>query len=181
MVDLRASPPAQRCRISVVVPLAIGSSGGLDVRLSLFAFGAPGIQVRLLWGAGGWLLSVSCLNRIETFELSLLRRVIQVPRLVTENWVDYLKRSANVARGLLQKWGIDCLAVRVLTRIHGWSGHLVRLPATSPKARALKFRNEEWWANTQELGNPWDPLNRSGWRHSRPDQGLKCQRRWLHG
>ena len=134
------------------------------------------VMASLLWGAGGWLLSVSCLNRIETFELSLLRRVIQVPRLVTENWVDYLKRSANVARGLLQKWGIDCLAVRVLTRIHGWSGHLVRLPATSPQARALKFRNEEWWAHTQELGNSWDPLNRSGWRHSRPGRFS----RWEH-
>ena len=130
----------------------------------------------LLWGAGGWLLSVSCLNRLETFELSLLRRVIKVPRLVSENWVDYLKRSAYVARGLLQKWGIDCLAVRVLTRIHGWSGHLVRLPATSPQARALKFRNEEWWAHTQELGNSWDPLNRSGWRHSRPGRFS----RWEH-
>ena len=112
------------------------------------------MMASLLWGAGGWLLSVACLNRLETFEPSLLRRVTQVPRLVSGNWVEYLRRIARVARDFLQKSGIDSLAVRVLTRIHGWSGHLVRLPVTSPQARALKFRNEERWAHTQELGNP---------------------------
>ena len=66
--------------------------------------------------------------------------------------------------------------MRVLTRINGWSGHLARLPATSPQARALKFRNEEWWPHTQELGNSWDPLNKSGWRHSRPGRFS----RWEH-
>ena len=134
------------------------------------------VMASLLWGAGGWLLLVACLNRLGTFELSLLRRVIQVLRLVSENWVDYLRRVACVARDLLQKWGIDSLAVRVLTRIHGWSGHLVRLPATGPQARALKFRNEVWWAHTQELGNQWDPLNKFNWRHSRPGRPS----RWEH-
>ena len=147
----------------------------ISLRARLLRLSAT-VMASLLWGAGGWLLSVACLNRLETFELSLLRRVVQVPRLVFENWVDYLKRIACVARDLLQKWGIDSLAVRVLTRIHVWSGHLVRLPATSPQARALKFRNEESWAHAQELGNLWGPLNKSNWRHSRPGRFS----RWEH-
>ena len=68
------------------------------------------------------------------------------------------------------------MLLRVLTRIHGCSGHLVRLPATGPQARALKFRNKAWWAHTQALGNSSDPLNKSGWRHSRPGRFS----RWEH-
>ena len=126
------------------------------------------VMATFIWGAGGWLLTTGLLCRVESFELSLLRRVIQVPRNVSESWVDYMKRSATIARKYLSDFGIDSLAVRILSRLHGWAGHLPRLPYDSAQNRVLQFRSLTWWLRLQEMGNHWGPRNLFGWRRHRP-------------
>ena len=124
------------------------------------------VGASFLWGSGGWTLSRALVRRIESFELSLLRRTIHTPRRVSESWVDYLKRSATTARTFLTQFGIDSLAVRAIKANHGWAGHAARAPAETTLARALRFRNLDWWTRTQTLGQ-WDRGNTSGWRHPR--------------
>jgi len=124
------------------------------------------VGATLLWGAGGWNLSAALVRRLETFELFLLRRVISCPRRPQEPWVTYLKRSASAARSFLTRFSIDSLIVRVFKTHHGWAGHAARAPPESPLARALRFRDLDWWSRARDLGR-WDRKNTSGWRHPR--------------
>ena len=121
----------------------------------------------ILWGAGGWTLSRALLSRLETVELSLLRRVFAVPRC-DEGFVGYMKKSARVVRESLSAWGYPGLAVLVLSRLHGWAGHLARLPKDLPISRVLRWRNLEWWRSVQDTMERADPGNVSKWRHNRP-------------
>ena len=121
----------------------------------------------LLWGAGGWTLSQSLAARLESLELSFLRRVLQVPRS-SEGFVAYMKKSASVSRAALAKYRQPGLLALVLSRIYGWAGHLARLPPHSPVVRALRFRDKAWWRDQQRVLSLGDPRNRTGWRHHRP-------------
>ena len=127
----------------------------------------------ILWGAGGWTLSRALLSRLETVELSLLRRVFAVPRRA-EGFVGYMKKSARVIRANLSAWGYPGLAVLVLSRLHGWARHLARLPRDLPISRVLRWRNLEWWRSVQQSMERADPGNVFKWRHNRPG----CFPRW---
>ena len=94
----------------------------------------------------------SCLvRRLDTFELAILRRVNQLPRGVDETFINYQKRSASRARELLCIFGIELATARALKAIRGWGGHMARQPLTCPLGRLLRFRDLNWWEQTQEL------------------------------
>ena len=70
--------------------------------------------------------------------------------------------------------------------VHGWAGHLARLPGENPISRVLKYCNLEWWQETQLVLGKTDHLNRLNWRHSRPGQFARWEaclerfdRRWI--
>ena len=128
----------------------------------------------MLHGAGGWTLSQALLAMIESFELSLLRRIVQVPKDPGEGFAPYMLRSATSIRGWIRRPGQTTLATLVLGAVHGWAGHLARLPADSPITRVLRYRNFGWWRETQFVLGRTDHLNRLQWRHSRPGQFARC-------
>ena len=121
----------------------------------------------LLWGAGGWFLSRAIVARLESLELSYLRRVPQVPRSA-EGFVAYMKKGARVSREALSKYRQPGVAALAFARVHGWAGHLARLPRDSPVARAFRFRDKSWWREQQRVMPGADPRNVTGWRHHRP-------------
>ena len=139
-----------------------------------------------LHGAGGWTLSQALLVRCESFELSLLRRVVQVLATPGESFASYMQRPAISIRGWIRRSGQTISATLVLRAVHGWAGHLARLPADSPISRILKYRNLEWWRETQLVLGKTDRLNRTQWRHSRPGQFARWEaclerrdKRWI--
>ena len=132
------------------------------------------VGASLLWGSGGWTLTKAIVHGLETFELWLLRRTIQPSRRVDESFLAYQKRSAATARGFFHTFGIDSVAVRAIRAIHGWGGHAARLPATGTLGRILRFRDMEWWSQTQDMGY-WDPHNTTKWRHSRPGRHFRWE------
>ena len=121
----------------------------------------------ILWGAWGWTPSYSLMSRFETAELSLLRHVFAVPRH-EGGFVGYMKKSARVIRSALSSWGFPWLAVFFLSRLHGWAGHLARLPRDFPISRVLRWRNLERWRAFQETMGLADPGNILGWHYHRP-------------
>ena len=95
-------------------------------------------------------------------------------------------RSAAIIRGWIRRSGQTSLATMILGAVHGWAGHLARLPLDSPISRILKFRNLEWWREAQLVLGKNDHLNRLNWRHSRPGQFARWEaclerfdRRWI--
>ena len=139
-----------------------------------------------LHGAGGRTLSQALLARGESFELSLLRRVVQVLKTPGEGFASYMQRSATSIRGWIRRSGQTTLATLILRTVRGWAGHLARLPAESLISRILKYRNLEWWRETQLVLGKTDHLNRTQWRHSRPGQFARWEtclarldKRWL--
>ena len=139
-----------------------------------------------LHGAGGWTLSQALLSRIGSFEFSLLRRVVQVPKNSGEGFASYMLRSAAIIRGWIRRSGQIYLATVIFGAVHGWAGHLARFLGENPISRVLKYRNLEWWRETQLVPGKTDHLNRLNWRHSRPGQFArweacleKFDRRWI--
>ena len=115
-----------------------------------------------LWGFGGWTFSKCLVALLESQELLFLHRILQVLRLPGEGFVGYVKRSASVCRQVLVKYKLQGIVATALTRLHGWAGHLARLPPSSPVVRVLWFRSLAWWREQQERGNRRDS------RHHRP-------------
>ena len=115
-----------------------------------------------LWSSGGWTFSKCLVVLLECHELSFLRGILQVPRLPGEGFVEYMKRSASVCRQVLVKYRLQGIVATALTRLHGWAGHLARLPPSSPVVRVLRLRSLAWWRGQQEWGNRKDS------RHHRP-------------
>ena len=109
-----------------------------------------------LWGSGGWTFSKCLVALLESQELSFLRRILQVPCLPGEGFVEYVKRSARVCRQVLVKYRLQGIVATALTRLHGWAGHLARLPPSSPVVRVLRFRSLTWWREQLERGNRKD-------------------------
>ena len=139
-----------------------------------------------LHGAGGWTLSQALFARIESFELSFLRRVVQVPKNPGESFASYMLRSAAIIRGWIRRTGQTTLFAMVFGAVHGWAGHLARFPGENPISRVLKYRNLEWWRETQLVLGKTDHLNRLNWRHCRPGQLARWEaclerfdRRWI--
>ena len=121
----------------------------------------------ILWGAGGWIPTAKLLSRLESLELSLLRRIIAHPR-GSDGFVAYMKKSALAARRALERFGQTGLAAMVFSKIFGWAGHLARLQRDTPVARVLRFRNLQWWRDMQASMPRLDPSNTTSWRHHRP-------------
>ena len=70
-----------------------------------------------LWGAGGWTLTKA--------NASMLERADNHHR---ETFVDFIKRSTRVARGILKRYGFSALLEQVLIAHHRWLGHVARTP-----------------------------------------------------
>ena len=85
----------------------------------------------ILWGSCGWTFSSAMVACMETVELSFLRRILAVPKLPGEGFVGYMVRSAAVARRYLVRYKQQGIVACALSRLHGWAGHLARLPAAS--------------------------------------------------
>ena len=85
----------------------------------------------ILWGSGGWTLTAALVSRPESLELSLLRRTFAPHRKPGGGFVDYMQRSANYCRRLLVNKKFQGLAASALCRLHGWAGHVARLPQES--------------------------------------------------
>ena len=122
----------------------------------------------ILWGSGGWTLTAALVSRLESLELSLLRRTLAPPREPDEGFLDYMHRSAGYCRRLLVNKKFQGLAASALCRLHGWAGHVARLPPESLMRRVVNFKSLSWWRQLQAVGHTLDPTNRTGWRHPRP-------------
>ena len=72
---------------------------GLPKRLRLGRFYST-VASSILWGSGGWTLTASLVSRLESLELSLLRRTVAPHRESGEGFVEYMKRSADYCRRL---------------------------------------------------------------------------------
>ena len=108
--------------------------------------------------------------------VSYLRCVLQVPRSA-EGFVAYMKKSARVSREALSKYRQPGVAALALARVHGWAGHLARLPRDSPVARAFRFRDKSWWREQQRVMPGADSRNVTGFRHHRPGRFPQ----WVNG
>ena len=122
----------------------------------------------VLWGAGGWTVSQPLLQRLETFGFTLLRRMLSLPGRPGEGFLEHMLRTPRAARQALNHASQRSLAVLALEHIHGWAGHVARLPKDAPVARALHFRCLTWWRPCQATLGSSDPTNRTGWKHSTP-------------
>ena len=112
---------------------------------------------------------------------------MQVPKNPGESFASYTPRPAAIIRVWIRLSGQTTLATMVFGAVHGWAGHLARLPGESPISRVLKYRNLEWWRETQLVLGKTDHLNRLNWRHCRPGQFArweacleKFDRRWIN-
>lgn len=126
------------------------------------------VSKSILWGAGGWVTSKALFQRVEVVELPLLRKTLSLPKRANEGFVDYLKRSNKGCRQVLRQSGCQSLSATILANIHGWAGHVARLPSHFPVARAARFRNLAWWRDRRTRMQSLDPRNKTGWRHARP-------------
>ena len=126
------------------------------------------VHKSLLVCPGGWTLSKSLFHRCEGFESTLLRRVLAKPRKENEDFLTFLRRTIRLGRELLAQCSQTPLAVGILHAVHGWAGHVARMPVDSPLGRVLRFRNLRWWRATQSVMGNRDPRGVTGWRHSRP-------------
>ena len=122
----------------------------------------------ILWGCPGWSLSRFNVAVLESFEISLLRRMISRHRQPHEDWVQWMKRSATTCRDILKRMRQRPLLHAVYNLMHGWSGHLARLPETSAVKRLLHHRQVTWWRSEQMLPGCLDSQNRSGWKRPAP-------------
>ena len=126
------------------------------------------VHKSLLVCPGGWTLSKSLFQRCEGFESTLLRRVLAKPRKENEDFLTFLRRTFRLGRELLAQCSQTPLAVSILHAVHGWAGHVARMPADSSLVRVFKFRNLRWWRAIQSVMENRDPRGFTGWRHSCP-------------
>ena len=53
------------------------------------------VAFSILWGSGGWALKAALVSRLESLELSLLRRTVAPHREPGKGFVDHMQRSAD--------------------------------------------------------------------------------------
>lgn len=121
---------------------------GVPERLRLGRFYST-VASSILCGSGGWTLPASSVSRLESLELSLLRRSVAPHREPGEGFVGYMKRSAGYCRRLLVNKKFQGLAASALCRLHGWAGHVARLPIESFIRRVMNFKSLSWWRQLQ--------------------------------
>lgn len=122
----------------------------------------------LLYGAGGWTPTVSVCRSLRAFELRCLRGMLGRQRRPDETYVEWAHRSNAVLRTLLHRWGQLSICQLFFKALHGWAGHICRLPPSLDLGSVLQWRNLAWWRALQVVGEADDPRNRTGWRHLRP-------------
>ena len=127
------------------------------------------------WGAGGWTPGTQVLQRIEAFELRMLRKICQVPRGPEEDFVSYSIRSAGEIRDTLARLGQHSLAYSCVSLHHSWAGHSGRLPPNHPVARILRYRDLSWWHSILAESRLKDPKNLTAWRRPRPGRPIRWE------
>lgn len=123
------------------------------------------VRKTVLWGSGGWTLTQVQACRVKVFENMCLRRIVGRRRKPHETFVQHLRFSTRLARGLARALGLPSLVEQIGTSIRRWVGHIARLPQSYPIARALKWRSVPWWRTMQKVLGQLDPTNLVGWPH----------------
>ena len=62
----------------------------------------PEVQTILLYGAGGWTLSVSLASKLKRWELKMLRKILGVRKTDDESWRMWFEHTAETLRDHMQ-------------------------------------------------------------------------------
>jgi hypothetical protein len=107
----------------------------------------------LLYGAGGWGVDKLQLQRIQSFERSLLVQMLCRHKLDSESWAAFETRRNAILANLWNRSGIQPLMCEVVLSYYGWAGHIARSAPESYIARALSWRSAAWFRIASLLPN----------------------------
>ena len=117
-----------------------------------------------LWCSGCWVPSVQCQQLLCGQENRWLRRMQNVRRRPTQDWVEWYrdcKREGHLERVAAR---LPALWHRAAASIHGWAGHLARKADGHAAKDVVAWRSINWWRDLQS----WAPTSGlTGWRHPR--------------
>ena len=119
-----------------------------------------------LHGLEGVPLTQTALKKVMGFDRSCLRAMARIVKHEGETWVNFRRRQNKFLRNLFDKLQIQELGVRLLSKQHGWAGHVLRL---SPSDIAYIWANTgtlEEWHSMQAFHSVLDPTSKNRWRHS---------------
>ena len=96
----------------------------LEKRLKLFN---ATVMPTVLYVSCSWTMTKERENMLEVAQRRMLRKVVQVPRWVDEEWVSYIVRSTYAAEDLSMKVGVPRWIQEQRRRKQHWGGHIARL------------------------------------------------------
>jgi hypothetical protein len=136
------------------------------------------IASSLLWGSESWLLTAEDARRIGKWENKKMLSILQYPKNNGEESHEYYQRAVRTSRSARLRWAIPSTLERVLSKQHEWAGQIHAHNFCFQDV--IRWRDDNWWSDTQFFGQQRDPKNLLCWRHARqgrhPEWGRNLQR-----
>jgi len=117
-----------------------------------------------LHGLEGIPLSQTVLGQLQSFDRRCLRAMLGMRKRDEEGWVAFRSRQNRLLRRVFRKMGRTELAAQLLSKYHGWAGHVTRLGRHHLAAQWATTNTVEDWHLSQAIHQE-DVKNSTGWRH----------------
>lgn len=107
-------------------------------------YGSVGLAA--LHGLDGVPLTQAVLREVQAFDRRCLRCMTSMKKRIDEGWMQLRERQHRLLRKMFAKIGQTELVVRLLSKQHGWAGHVMRLEGTHLAAQWAMAGTKEDWA-----------------------------------
>jgi hypothetical protein len=121
----------------------------------------------LLYGAGGWTITVEVIDMLRKTEHRFLREMLCRHPWPEETAEAFNARCNHLVREAQLRAKVMPLALQALQLYYGWAGHVIRMPDLHPLKCMVLWRNLSWFRDavftgTMGTSEPRARLARSG-------------------
>ena len=117
------------------------------------------VGLTVLHGLEGVLLTQALLRKVLSFDRRNLKSMSNMQKRSLQPWVDFRRRQNRFLRGFMGRTGIIELAGRLLSKQHGWAGHVTRLPSHHIAYNWSRVGTVEDWHLKQGIYSTSHPTN----------------------
>ncbi len=123
------------------------------------------VGATVLHGLEGAPLTQLLLRKVQSLDRRNLHCMACLRKRPDETWIVFKRQQNRLLRTCMGEIGVMELAAKLLSKQHGWAGHVSRQPAYHISAAWSRVGTLEEWHLKQTVYSQLDPLNAAKWRH----------------